>query len=571
MKKKYMTKTKTFFKPKVYGLPKFLWNLIRWIFILSGVVMTLTATLRGSAAAGLIGLALSFIFYCWLFLYRNILDDIIRKFSPLCGLIALPYAAAAARIFMGYFYFRFEKLSSAALSFLADNFGADAAAWGASLPYIKTGMTVLTGIALWVAVYWLANGIRLHALPFIRSLNGTEIALLVTGLVVSMALIYIVYGRTNLFYLPAQNGGIVKYDAVFTSDTGVLMETKVFVNINAAENDLRHPLFGLFAMPVGITASWIAYCFPGRELAYVYALSFLQVLTLLVSMVMASRLAGLRHLDQIGFLLVYFISFPVLLFLLTIEQYIVAVFWLMLYLYSVFNGDGKDGGLREICFAGAAGTLLTSGFFILFSPAKGGLKRYLINLLKAGLAFIACIAAFGQLPVLIGAAQTLRNLSRFASAGMPFMDKLQQYLAFVSNCLFAPVAGISHIFEHISWQLLPADGMNRIGIALLVLALIGFLLNIKNKFCVLSFSWILFSFCLLGLAGWGAAENGMILYTLYFSWALLALIYAGLTKGLAKHPLIRFGIAAALFLAVAAVNIRELRELVRFGFFYYPN
>ncbi|MCL1805644.1 MAG: hypothetical protein FWG28_06570 [Clostridiales bacterium] len=566
-----MTKTKKYFKPKVFGMPKPLWNLIRWIFILSGTVMTITATLRGSAAAGLAGVALSFAFYCWLFLYKGVLDGAVRAFSPVCGITALPFAAAAARIYMGYFYFRFEKLSEGAVGLLARVFPAAAGTARAMIPHAKTLMTVMTGIALWLVFYWMANGLRIYAPPFIRSLNGTEIALLVTGVVVSMALIFIVYSRTNLFYLPARDGHIVLYDAVFTSDSGILMETNAFANLNAGENDLRHPLFGLFSMPVGIVASWIAYCFRSHELAYVLSLSFLQVLALLLAMVLVSRLAGLRHLDQIAFLLLYYISFPSMLFLLTIEQYIMALFWLMLYLYAVTAGKGASGPWLGICFAGASGSLLTSGFFIFFSPREGGWKQGLLTILKTGLAFCAFVAAFGQLPLFTGAVPALRRLSRFAAAGLPFMEKLQLYLKFVADCLLAPGGAASHAYAHASYQLPAPEGLSRVGIALLVLALAGFALNYKNKFCLMSLSWVLFSFCLLCLAGWGAEENGMILYSLYFSWAFLALIFAGLTKALAKHPFIRFGLAAAAFLVVAAVNIQELRELIRFGFFYYPN
>ena len=551
-------------------MPRFVWHLIQLIFVMSGLAMTLTATLRGTALAGIIGLALSFVLYCWLIFYKNILEETIRKFSPLSALAALPYAAAATKIFMGYFYFRFEKLSEEAVSFLMDRFSLEAARLSAMVPHAKTVITVLTGIALWMVAYHMICAVRLIIVPLIRSLNGAEIALLLTGAAISMALIFIVYSHTNLFFLPARDGVTVKYDAVFTTDTGILMETNAFVNVNAGENDLRHPLFGLFSMPFGIMASWITFCFRGHELAYVLSLSFMQVMALLLSMVMASRIANLRHLDQIGFLLLYFISFPSLLFLLTIEQYIIALFWLMLYLYSLFQYKANEGGVRELCFAGAAGALLTSGFFIVFSPGKGGVKQALLTLLRTGFTFAAFVVAFGQAPMFADAVEAIKKLSRFAEFTLPLEDKLRMYLAFVADCLFAPGAGISDAYAHISYQLPIAEGYNPVGIAILALALIGFLLNIKNKFCILSFSWVLFSYCLLGLAGWGAAENGMILYSLYFSWALLALIFAGLTKAMAKHPFIRFAIAAAIFVVTAALNIRELREMIHFGLFYYP-
>ena len=570
MKKKYMTKTKTFFKPKVFGMPKPVWTLIRWVFVLSGAALTLTATLRGSALAGLAGVAVSAVVCGWLVFRTKILEETVRGFSVLNGLIALPYAAAAARIFMAYFYFRFEKLSDTAFVFLSARSGAGAELFIRMLPGLKTALTVFIGLALWLAAYWMIGGIRRRGLPFLRGLNGTEIAFILAGAAVSMALIFIVYTRTNLFYLPLQDGQIVNYDAVFTADSGVLTQTNVFVNINAAENDLRHPLFGLFAMPLGITASWIAFLFKSQPLAYPLALAFLQALALLFSMIMVSRLAGAGHVDQIFFLLLYFISYPSLLFILTVEQYIVALFWLSLCLYFLCR-PGPDGdGWREISYSGAAGTLLTSGFFILFSPGGKGLKGYALSVLRSGLGFLAFAAVFGQLPQFVNAVQTVKNLSRFAGYGLPFGEKLCQYLTFIPACLIAPAAGISRAGAYISYQMLPVEDPGWIGVILLALASAGFLLNLRSKFCRVCFSWLLFSFCLLALAGWGSLENGMILYTLYFSWALLSLIYAGLQKALAKHTAVRLSLVSLGLLAVAAFNIRGLRELIGFGISYYP-
>jgi hypothetical protein len=166
--------------------------------------------------------------------------------------------------------------------------------------------------------------------------------------------------------------------------------------------------------------------------------------------------------------------------------------------------------------------------------------------------------------------ESVNRLSKFAGGNLLFEEKLWQYLDFISHCLIAPAASASHTYPHISFQLLPPEELNRIGIALLVLAAVGYLLNFRDRYCILCFSWMLFSFGLLVIVGWGASENGMILYSLYFFWALLSLIFAGIKKLLAKFPIVRLGIFLATFVVVAAVNIRGLRELIRFGIEYYP-
>jgi hypothetical protein len=80
----------------------------------------------------------------------------------------------------------------------------------------------------------------------------------------------------------------------------------------------------------------------------------------------------------------------------------------------------------------------------------------------------------------------------------------------------------------------------------------------------------LFSFALLALGGWGAKENGMVLYTLYFSWAFLALsvlCVSGLLKRFGRARWIVFGI---LLLAMAALNVHGLAHIISFGHQFYP-
>ena len=67
--------------------------------------------------------------------------------------------------------------------------------------------------------------------------------------------------------------------------------------------------------------------------------------------------------------------------------------------------------------------------------------------------------------------------------------------------------------------------MNLLGIIILVLVTISFILNKKDKLSKISYYWVIFSVLLLCVVGWGTQENGLVLYSLYFSWAFIILIY----------------------------------------------
>ena len=85
-------------------------------------------------------------------------------------------------------------------------------------------------------------------------------------------------------------------------------------------------------------------------------------------------------------------------------------------------------------------------------------------------------------------------------------------------------------------------------------------------------AWAGFSVVLLLAVGWGAPENGMILYTLYFGWAFLVLLFrlvqwigAKLKTGLLT-PIVTCTIVAL----IGWLNFRGIGALLAFAFEHYP-
>ena len=86
---------------------------------------------------------------------------------------------------------------------------------------------------------------------------------------------------------------------------------------------------------------------------------------------------------------------------------------------------------------------------------------------------------------------------------------------------------------------------------------------------IVSGLWILFSFALLCVMGWGTNENGLILYSLYFSWAYIILIYLFIDK-LIKNDLIKRIIIIILCISIFVFNIPAFLEIAKFGIVNYP-
>ena len=156
-------------------------------------------------------------------------------------------------------------------------------------------------------------------------------------------------------------------------------------------------------------------------------------------------------------------------------------------------------------------------------------------------------------------------------ASIPFITRLQQYSEFVRYCFLAPCAGI-HEGKLISWQLCPAEQISYTGLLILVVALISAALNRREKLCRISALWIAYSFLILCVIGWGTAENGLILYSLYFSWAFYVLIFM-LAAKLDDLSGIRLFVPALLVAGIYVfvhASIPAIGEVISFAAKYYP-
>ena len=113
-------------------------------------------------------------------------------------------------------------------------------------------------------------------------------------------------------------------------------------------------------------------------------------------------------------------------------------------------------------------------------------------------------------------------------------------------------------------------GFSVLGLTVLALSLISFLVNRKDPACKAAFLWLIFSFAILFLLGWGTQENGLVLYTLYFGWAVWVLLMKLFQRLHERIPHF-LSIAGILILVVfLAVNLPALWQLLSFAFSYYP-
>lgn len=361
------------------------------------------------------------------------------------------------------------------------------------------------------------------------------------------------------------------FDIIYTSDSPFLARKMVYLNVFHPENDFRQPLFAIFSAPFMGIPYLITRLAGGSLCMEGIIMNVFQNILLLFSFFVLAKTMELSPLKRLCFILIICSSYMTLLFSLMMEQYVVAFFWLIwsIYVYIV------NGRTCRLAVYGATGTLLTSAVLSLLripSLQLSNFKKMINILMVEAIGFVICMFAFCRLDILLELSN-IRQLMRFVEGNCSFSNKVLQYIVYVSNCFMAPNAGIdSSTFGHFSWQLTEPTRISLTGIAVIAVAIIGYVVNHRRQICNIALYWLLFSVVVLVIIGWGTIENGLILYSLYFGWPLFVLLFCLLEK-LDEKLKIRFLIPVISALVTAFflfVNIPAISEMIQFAIKYYP-
>lgn len=527
------------------------------VLTVSGAAMTLLFSYSGSLLFIGGGVLLSLV-VCALAVFRF---HAAERFAPRLNFLRAG-AAAALAVFICILYKTKFALSTNELiaSYIRGaSLNGLAAFVRSALPAL---FAVVAFIALFFWLYWFTDRSFSFIAEWYRGSDRAERIFLLAGCVAAIVAIAAVYSSTTAFF-----GSKEPYDVVYTADSSQLVSSNAYFYIDAYENDIRQPLFGVFSMPFA-AAAMIA----GKALffvpnAYPIVLGAVQAFLLLLGFTLLSRVLALHGAEKILFLCLLAFSYPTMLFLFTAEQYIFALFWVLLLVYAWHEKKQAS----EIPFLAAAGSLLTSGvlFPLLFEDINA--RRNLRRLAAAVVSFAAFFIVFGRVPLLNSTIGKLKEMASFSGDSLPLGDRLLQYLNFVSTCLVRPCAGVDyHTFSHVSFQLNAVTRVNVFGAVVIVAALAGTALAFRERIVRLSACWAAFSFLILCVAGWGTSENGLVLYTLYFSWAFVILLFVLVRRLLRRFDALRISSMAAAAALLVFFNFSGMGELVRFAVQYYP-
>lgn len=418
-----------------------------------------------------------------------------------------------------------------------------------------------------VLIFWKQMLKVFSEVGIFSDIGATEWIIYGVLLMVFISLMIVAFAQTEAFY-----GTDYAFDIIYTSDSPSLVKGNVYLALTHAENDLRQPLFAVFAAPfIGIPYLF-GRLFGTTASVQAMLVNSVQVILLFVANFILTKMMKLSPMKRICFILLTCCTYTHLLFTLMMEQYIVAYFWLILCLYFISKKQQPD----RIALWGAGGTMLTSIILLPFmtdnSPIRN-FKEWFMDMVKYGIEFVILMLVFCRFDVIFYLITKISTLREFTGRGLTMMDKIFQYIEFVSNCFVAPNAGVNTTaVDHISWQLNTVTGLNIAGVIILLLVVISIIWNRDKKSCLLAAGWIGFSVIILVGLGWGTKENGLILYALYFGWAFLVLLFQLVEKiekkMNVKYVLPLISVFSAVVLGV--INVPAIIEMVNFAITYFP-
>ena len=360
-------------------------------------------------------------------------------------------------------------------------------------------------------------------------------------------------------------------DVIYTSDSPELVKFNCYVLLDHFENDLRQPFFAVFSAPLMGIPCLIGSLIPGVPMALFVA--FIQAVMMIFSAFLLAIELKLSPVQRICFVLVSALSYPYLLFAVMMEQYVVAVFWLILTVYLYDHGDSEA---KTASYA-ASGTLLISGALVPFILMPEKLTKNVGTWLKRMAFyvndFILMFVLLGRSHLILNVISNSKMLASFTGEKVGFTGRVLQYLNFVESCYLAPETKIVVYNGGFSqWCLTDVTEISFIGVGIILISVISFVLTRNSKISKVAFGWVCFSMIVLIGIGWGTAENGLILYSLYFGWAFTVLIFnlfKYLEDRLKTKVLIPIA-TAVLSLILIIANIPAIMGLLSYAISAYP-
>lgn len=363
------------------------------------------------------------------------------------------------------------------------------------------------------------------------------------------------------------------WGVVYTFDSQRHVALDVYAMIDNPENDLRNPFFGFFtapfAIPCHILDSFVYLLFQVR--IYAFLIGILQIAAIAVSILLFARMASKNIIGRICVYLLFSSGYTFLLNLFILEQYAFSLLGLAICIYSYVN-DLSD--IQPVTGAVAAGYIPSNALILGLPVLKSKPGAFRIALKSFGLCVLILLITGKAMRILSSVFSMQIMYERFCVSGYSPSGRIEQFLYSIRTVFLQPAVRDVMVpaddgRSYMTYLMQEVPDISAFGCLVLILAIAGLVLNYRDEFSQFCGWWIFVSCLISILVGWGTADNGLIIYTMYFGWTYVCLLYKLVEHVFSRKKYVLAG-GCALFVGYMAVtNISGLFGLFQFLKQYY--
>lgn len=399
---------------------------------------------------------------------------------------------------------------------------------------------------------------------FINSFSKTEKIYFGVIVIIGVISSVLINRYTTAFTFPTSKGTFHPFDVIYVSDSGTLASGDAYFNPSHSENDIRQPLFGVLSLPFSVPARIISdVCFFLNPYYEYYTIMIIAQFGLIaITTIMIARLMNIKEKNKKYLYLLFSCSYPYMIWSITLEQYPIVLFYLILTLYI----HSKKPDKVNYAYIGAVGSLITSGIIFPAIVKFKNIKQWIKNVFKCFIMFIFVLCIGGQVSKFTDFTVLKYLLTTFAGGKSTFLDNIYQYFNFIRGTFIAPIGKV--FVKEVKYHIVQPKSLDILGLLVIVMCIVSFIINRKKIFAKISMLWILFSVAILLIIGWGTSGNGLILYGLYFAWAFLAMYYMFIERICKRENIFKIVMICSCIIMLY-FNAHELIEVLKFAFKYY--
>ena len=477
-----------------------------------------------------------------------------------------------------YAYFVYPSIFKSITDFAISNFGKVIA-----VRYMSTIMLAPIIILTMPIIYYCFRWLFKQIAEFFQSFTKFEKYFLAISSSVLIAILFIVSSKTSYFVYPVdrelylteniQNivfdfkeyeeqyefDGVFIGNCFFRSDTPHLLINRYYLNNNL--DYCRHPycqfvlnffnpLFYSIAGLFSLYFRSFAYCIP-------LGIAVVQIVLFIISGILLERLFLPIVNNTYSKLIatVYVCSFPIV-FAFCPERLIFSSFFLVLAVYISLNENTfLKSVLSQLCAIGITSLSIAPIFLVNL------INKHMVRIIVI-LSVLLSVSVYRHFDwINMNTVHIHENDS--------ILKKLGLYFQFESSCIMLPnnkICNMESYFktwgeDFISFRppqtvviSVPSKIDSAIGIIVFILCTISSWLFRHSKIVLISYSWILISFAIIGIIGFGNSE--CVLYCSYFSWAVIPLALLPFYWLWQKFP--RLPIPQTLYVFAAYLAISNL-------------